>query len=152
MNEDANELNGAPVDTSGGDLDVLDSTPADEGRDMEVRNKLGEVIRHADGRPFTITVLGSESKLFRDLVQKQNDRRSESFFRTRRPVASSIVQRDNRELLLRMIKKWDIAFQGKAVPSNEKGYRLVLENEKIGPEILRQIDDFVGNVANFMKG
>lgn len=146
--QDANET----AATVGGDLDMLDSTPADEGRDMELRNKLGEVIRHADGRPFTITLLGADSKLFRDLLQKQSDRRSEQFFRTRRPVPAAIMQRDNRELLLRMIKKWDIAFQGQPVPSNEKGYRSILENEKIGPEVLRQIDDFVGNAANFSKG
>jgi hypothetical protein len=139
-----------PENQGGDDLDALDGSGADDGRTMEVRNANGEVLRHGDGRPFTITVLGANSKLYRDLAMKQQDRRNEMFSRTRRLASQQVMEKDTVELLVRVTRKWDIILNGQPVPSNEKNYREVYGNPKY-LELRRQVDEFVGNAANFSK-
>lgn len=140
------EKNGTAV--LGGDLDELDASPAEEGRDMIVHNKLGQPILHPDGRPFTITLLGSESKLFKQVTAAQADQQRERFNRTRRLDNTAQSERTRLDLLVRMTKKWDISTKGVAIPFNEAEVRKLYLTY---PDLLEQVDNFVGNKAHFVK-
>src|ERR1043166_9886617 len=66
---------------------------SEEGSVMEVRNpKTGEVLRHDDGRPFTITYRGRDSEAFRALARAQSDRRIAANTRTRAPVSTDVIK------------------------------------------------------------
>lgn len=129
------------------DFDTVKS--ADDGAVMEVRNpKTGDVFRHADGRPFTITFRGRDSEAFRNLARAQQDRRIAAATRTRAPVLSSQMEKDDIELIVAATLKWDLILEGAVAPSNQNTYRTVYTKY---PWLKEQGDEFVGVRANFIK-
>lgn len=131
------------------DLSDLSSSPADEGRVMEVRNKLGEIMRHADGRPFTITLYGAESAKFRSLAMAQQDRRNQRVFRTRAPDKPQVAEREAIELLVAATKDWDIVWDKAPLEFSEEKAREIYSKFTF---LRDQVDQFVGNAANFTIG
>src|ERR1043166_988486 len=132
--------------------DIADFDPvagSEEGSVMEVRNpKTGEVLRHDDGRPFTITYRGRDSEAFRALARAQSDRRIAANMRTRAPVSTAVIERDDIELIVAATLKWDIVIGGKVPPSNANEYRAAYTRY---PWLKEQGDEFVGVRANFIK-
>jgi len=105
-------------------------------------------LRHEDGRPFTITYLGKDSARFRDLARAQSDRRIAANMRTRAPVLTAVVEKDDIELIVAVTLTWDIMLGGKAPPSNSNEYRAAYTKY---PWLKEQGDEFVGVRANFIK-
>lgn len=135
------------------DLASLDTSEASEkGAKLELRHpNTGEVLRHDDGRPFTITLVGRDSNRFMSLARAQSDRRLQQALRSRQPVMTAAVEKDDTELLVNATLEWDIIFDGKPAENNPKAYRDVYSNP--GYRWLReQVDEFVGNRANFSTG
>ena len=129
------------------DFDTV--TASEQGSVMEVRNpKTGEVMRHDDGRPFTITYLGKDSESFRNLARTQSDRRISNNMRTRSPVLTAVIEKDDIELIIAVTLQWDIVLGGKIPPSNSKEYRAAYMKY---PWLKEQGDEFVGVRANFIK-
>jgi hypothetical protein len=129
------------------DFDTI--AASEEGSVMEVRNpKTGEVLRHDDGRPFTITFRGKDSEAFRNLARAQSDRRISANMRTRAPVLTAVIERDDIELIVAATLKWDIVLGGTAAKSDPKEYRSAYTKY---PWLKEQGDEFVGVRANFIK-
>lgn len=145
------------INTGGADIADFDTTAAsEEGVAMEVRHpKTGEVLRHApkegelEGRPFTITYRGKDSPVFRDLARKQQDRRIQANIRTRSPILSAVVEKDDIDLIVAATIKWDIVLNGKIPPNDPKEYRAAYTKY---PWLKEQGDEFIGVRANFIKG
>lgn len=135
------------------DLSKLDtSEAAAKGAKLELRHpNTGEVLRHDDGRPFTITLVGRDSEKFMSLARAQSDRRLQQTLRSRQPALTAAVEKDDTELLVNATLEWDIIFDGKPAENSAKAYREVYSNP--GYRWLReQVDEFIGNRANFSTG
>lgn len=131
------------------DMAAFDTIKAAErGSVMEVRkpDKSGDVFRHADGRPFTITVLGKDSETFKSAARAQSDRRIAQNMRTRQPVLTAVIERDDIELLVAVTVDWDIILDGKKPPANSKEYRAAFTRY---PWLKEQLDEWVGLRSNF---
>lgn len=142
-----------PASADIADFDTV--AAAEEGSVMEVKNpKTGEVLRHEDGRAFTITYRGKDSAAFRELGRAQSDRRIEQNMRTRMPVKSAVIERDDIELIVAATLKWDIVLgkngdgTPRLPPSKPNEYRAAYTKY---PWLKEQGDEFVGVRANFIK-
>ena len=138
------------VKTAVTDLASLDTVAScEEGAVMEVRHpKTNEVLRHDDGRPFTITFRGRDSEVMRDVARKQQDRRAAAYARTRSMVTSAVSERDDVELIVAATIKWDIVYGGGVAKCDPNLYR---EAYTKLPWLKEQGDEFVGVRANFIK-
>jgi hypothetical protein len=140
----------APTQAKPADIADFDTiAAAEEGSVMEVRNpKTGEVLRHADGRAFTITYRGKDSEFFRNVARAQSDRRIANNMRTRTPVLTAVIERDDIELMVAATLKWDIVLGGVVPKSDPAAYRAAYTKY---PWLKEQGDEFVGVRANFIK-
>lgn len=139
-------VNGSVTDLA--DLDF--TAPAEEGAIMEVRHPVtGETLRHEDGHPFTITLVGRDSERFLKLVRQQSDRRIQASLRTRQPISTVSVEKDDIELLVNATLAWDILLDKKPAENSQKAYRDAYARFRWLKE---QVDEFVGSRANFLKG
>lgn len=144
------------VDTTGAeesasaDIAAFDTIAGSEqGAKMEVKNpKTGEVLRHEDGRPFTITYRGLDSETYRTFSRAQQDRRIQASFRTRTPTLAAVSEKESLELMVTMTLEWDIVLGGRVPPSNSREYRDAYTKF---PWLKRQGDEFIGVEANFIK-
>lgn len=143
---DATKTNGSVIDLA--EFDVRSA--AEQGAAMEIHSPVtGEVLRHDDGRPFTITVLGRDSERFLKLARAQSDRRIQATLRTRQPAATVSVERDDIELLVNATTGWDMVLGGEVPKFSAEKCREVYTKY---PFLREQVDAFVGNRANFLKG
>lgn len=118
---------------------------------LEVRHpKTGEVLRHDDGRPFTITTLSRDSDAFRSTARRQADRRIAVAMRTRQAITTAVAEKDDIELLVAVTCRWDIILNGAVPPSTTDEFRKVYSNPKRA-WLREQIDDHVGVRANFIQ-
>jgi hypothetical protein len=131
--------------------DIMDlEVSADEGALMEVRHPTtGEVLRHDDGSAFTIKLIGRDSEKFIAVARSQADRRLQQTMRTRAPVLSKVADADEIELLVSATVEWDIILGGKKPESTANNYRDAYKRFRW---LREQVDEFVGNRGNFMKG
>lgn len=128
----------------------LTSEKESVGQVMEVRHPAtGEVMRFDDGRPFTITLVGKDSDRFLELQRNIQDKRVAAMTRTRQPVAAVISDRDEIELLVNATVTWDMLYgdNGSSKPS-PANFRTAYTKCRW---LKRQVDEFVGNTANFFK-
>ncbi len=126
----------------------LGSSHEDAGQKMEVRHPgTGEVMRHDDGRPFTITLVGKDSDRYLQLQRQMTDRRLQAMQRTRQPLLSAMGEKDEVDLLVNATLDWDVVFgdNGSSKPSPEN-YRRAYTTARW---LRKQVDEFVGNTANF---
>jgi hypothetical protein len=120
------------------------------GQTMEVRHPAtGEVLRFDDGRPFIITLVGKDSDRFLELQRNIQDKRIAAMTRTRQPVSAVISDRDDIELLVNATVSWDMVYgDAKASQSSPANFRSAYTKCRW---LKRQVDEFVGNTANFFK-
>jgi len=138
------------MDVNGAQVDDLASlvAPVTAQAVMEVKNAFGEVMRHDDGRPFTITLLSKDNAAYRDLSRKMIDRRLEQMSRTRSVTLGANTERENVELLVAITKGWDIILHGKKPESTADQYRQAYTTI---PALREQVEEFTGVRANFSK-
>jgi hypothetical protein len=132
---------------NGADLALLDIS--DKEAVMEVRDNFGNVLKHPDGRPFTITLYSRDSDKFVDLARKLQDTRMQQSLRTRMPTFALVSDRDTVELLVAVTKSWDIVLNGENPPSTPEAYRSAYTRIR---RLREQVDEFLGNPANFTTG
>ena len=120
------------------------------GQTMEVRHPAtGEVLRFDDGRPFTIALVGKDSDRFLELQRNIQDKRIAAMTRTRQPVSAVISDRDDIELLVNATVSWDMVYgDAKSSQSTPVNFRSAYTKCRW---LKRQVDEFVGNTANFFK-
>jgi len=115
---------------------------------MEVRAPAtGEVVRFPDKRPWTITLYGKDCKAFQALARSQQDRRIANQMRTRAAPLSSIIQKDDIDLLVVLTKSWEVGFPG-LEESTPENFRTAYSKY---PALREQVDDFTGLRSNFIK-
>lgn len=132
-------------------LDSFDTTvAAEEGAVMEVRSpKTGEVLYWPDGRPWTITYFGADSERVVSVARQQADRRAANVMRTRDPVLSGVLEKDDIELLVVATKSWDIPLGDGSPAANEsKEFRAAYLKYRW---LFEQGSQFSGKRANFLK-
>lgn len=142
----AEEVNGSAID-----LANLDTTTASEtGAVMEVRHPVtGEVLRHDDGSAQTITLIGKDSDRFLKLARIQSDKRIQATVRSRQPALTASVEKDDIELLVNATLDWNIVMGGQKPKAEAKNYREAYSKFRW---LREQVDEFVGNRSNFLKG
>lgn len=116
---------------------------------LEIRNpKTGDVLRHADGRAMTITLLSAQSPEFVAVQRQQAERQRQQFMRTRQ--WPQITEREQVEMLVAVTVTWDLRFHDdkRSQPKPENYRACYLEI----PAVREQVDQFVGNVSNFFQG
>lgn len=132
-------------------LDAFDTAAgAEEGAAMEVISPAGEVLRWPDGRPWTITYYGGDSKRIEKLALIQQDRRSAAFFRTNVPQQTAIGEKNRLDLLVEATKSWDIPLaNGEPAKNDREEYRAAYTKYRW---LADQGHVFVGTRANFLNG
>lgn len=143
MSEEVAVSNGTQVND---DLGVLDVTQAVSV--MEVKNNRGEILRHPDGRPFTITFRSKDSEQVVNLARAQSDRRIAINARQQVPIMSGVIDKDNIELLVVATVEWDILLDGKKPPSRPEEYRRAYTRLRA---LYEQGDQHLGIRAHFTK-
>lgn len=124
-------------------LDVSEQTSV-----MEVKNLIGDVMRHEDGRPFTITYRSKDSKKVVDLGQQQLDRARTFARKTGQMRPTSADVSDAIELLVAATVEWDIILEGKKPESKEADFRAAYKKYNA---LYEQGNEHVGLRANFTK-
>jgi hypothetical protein len=130
-------------------LPGLDTSLSSEGVMMTVlRVADGEPAVNSNGEPMTLTLLGMDSKHYRDSAQKQSDRRTS---RGRNPVMSvEEMLSDSVSLLAAMTVAWSGFYdhEGLPIPCNfENARALYLQ----APAIRDQADTFIARRVNFLR-
>lgn len=140
----------------GDDIASFDTVASsEEGAVMEVRHpRTNDVLRHPPrdgeeiGRPMTITFRGRDSEAFKALARRQSDRRIAQNMRTRAPILTEVIEKDDIELIVAATKSWDIFLGGKVPKSTAEEYRSAYTKF---PWLKEQGDEFVGVRSNFIK-
>ncbi len=127
----------------------LAAITAHEGT-LEVRHpRTGEVVRHDDGRPYTITLLSRGSQKYVEAARAIQDRRAAAMMRTRQLATAIMSDKEAVELLVAATVKWDLRYRDdKLSQPKPENYRTAY----LDPDLFwmrQQVDEFVGNDANF---
>jgi len=128
------------------DLSSLDMTKfADEGATLEILHPATlEPLLH-NGEPVTITLLGQDSSVFRAEIQ----RRAKAQMNKRQKIDIDKVAGDSADLLAVLTVNWyGIEEGGKELECNRENAKGVYE--KYG-WLRQQVDEFIGDRANFFK-
>jgi hypothetical protein len=110
------EMNGARMADDLAQLDVSKATFT-----MEVVNLRKQVMRHEDGRPFTITIFSKDHPAWEETVQRLAEERNERE-RGREPPSISEQRRIKCEVLAALTTSWDIILSGQKAPNNREAY------------------------------
>lgn len=142
--------------SKGFDLAAIDTaTASDKGFELELRHP---VTNAATG--VFITVLGKDSKVFKDYVRAKANERLRKDMMTRNrgkdndPPTVEQLERDTIDLLTACTLSWrdgdaaSITLGGKALEFNEANVRTVYA---ITP-IRDQVDEAIGDMGNFLPG
>jgi hypothetical protein len=131
------------------DITTLDTTPlAEAGVDMELRHPgNNSVIMQDDGvTPITIRVLGMDSKAFRKANRVNQDKRIKGV-RYRMPTAAERDE-DAIDILIKCTIGWSgIEREDGPLSCTPANVRWLYTNMDW---IKRQVDDFIGDAANFL--
>lgn len=131
------------------DLKTLDLTPhADRGATLILRHPVTEEDLTDDkGKPVTITVLGANSREFRQKVDQMNRRHQQR--RKNETVTLAEAERRAAELLASITKSWSgVVWEGKALECTEENAEMLY---KALSWVRTQVDEFVGDAGNFFK-
>ena len=136
-----------------GNFDVIKKS-SNEGVDMALKNPAdGSVLKHDDGTPQTIRLLGRYSDAFKakmhqhvnDRLQQLNQRRGTNA----PPTTAEKIESETLEQMVAATTGWDIKLDGVRPPEfNADNVRAFY---KRFPWFLEQADDFTTTTANFTK-
>lgn len=128
------------------DLKTLDvSEAASRGADLTLRNPAtGENLSGEDGKPITITLLGSDSGEYRKKLRSTANQR----IATRKKQTVEQLEQEGVGLLAAVTTGWhNIIVNGETLQfSKEKAAELYTQY----PWIREQVDEFVNERANFL--
>lgn len=129
------------------DLKKFDLTQAaDQGATIELLHPVtGEVLTDK-GKPVTITVLGADSKVFKDAVKARTRR---ALGEKKQKIDLDKTERENAELLAKCTLQWSgIEEDGKKLDCTfENAVQVYLQYSWIRD----QVDEAIGDRANFMQ-
>jgi hypothetical protein len=108
----------------------------------------GEPMHDSNGTPFTVTCWGADSDNYRtaekkvaSLALKQNQRG--------KPVDMDVVEAQSLKVMRACIRDWHIVLNGELLPCTAETVLTVLTEY---PWLREQIDQFINDRSNFLKG
>lgn len=120
---------------------------ADKGAVLEIKHwQTAEVLRHDDGRPFTITLLGRDAEKLVSLSRRQVDAHSARRARTNQPVPVEALEKDLIDMAVAATVEWDVILGGEKAPCAPAAYRAAYSQY---PWLFEQVSEFIGNRGNF---
>lgn len=129
------------------DFSVFDTTASDEGAIMEVRDPNGVVMQAPDGKPVTITLVGSDSKQFRSATRAATNRRLKGGRKLN--VTAEGLEAEAIDILAACTLAWHgIMLDGKKFECTRENARLLYERFLF---VREQVDEFIGDRGNFLK-
>lgn len=128
------------------DLSVFEI--ASEGVPLQLLHpQTGEPLALDDGTPMEVTVVGTDSDEWRARERAIANKRIANF--GKKPVTAEELETDNLLNLVACIKSWrGMVLNGQEIPCTDE-HKLALLKRL--PHLRRQVDNFVGNSANFLK-
>lgn len=128
------------------DLSKLDlQTAADEGAVMELRHPSTHEILVDDGEPVTITLLGQDSRKWKQMVRQNLDKRLK---KNRQVLKSAQIEEENIDILAACTLAWTgIEYDGEVLECNRANAKKVYSNVSW---ILEQAMDFTGERSNYL--
>lgn len=119
----------------------------EEGAVITIEGKDGEEYTAADGSPMTITVVGSESKRIRAVVDRQTKR---VFRQQRRQVTPELLRANRIELAAAAVTAWHGVEDddGNAIPCTPENVAEVLN---AADHVLEQVEAGVRRHASFFS-
>lgn len=131
------------------DLSSLDTRKAaGDGAKYQLRHPVEDTpITTDDGKPVTITVIGTDSEAFRRAAQAQANSRLKHGQRSR--VTAETVESDATDLLVACTTGWSgIVVDGKELDFSAENARALYDRF---PWIREQVSAFAAERANFLK-
>ncbi len=129
--------------------DLAQLTPVEDGVPMEVVHpETGQVLRDADGKALTITVLGEDSEVYQAHERQSTNRRLKQAQRGRRGgMTAEQIQAETLELVVACTVGWSgIVYEGAALPFSATNARKLYTAL---PWLRRQVEQFMGDAGNF---
>lgn len=133
------------------DISILDvATAANAGRQMEVRNANGQVLRDAAKKPITITLLGQYSDAVQAYDTKVTNRRFDAAAKGMTKITKEELKEEATDRLVVATKAWDFSeLDGKTFPCTPENARLLWDDLRFG-HLRDQAVQFINSDANFM--
>jgi hypothetical protein len=127
------------------------SISADEGAEMKVLHPVSRrPMALSDGTPVTVKLAGADSARFRKVQRGATDRRLKMAANNRRAVLNSAdIESDGLDSLVACTLSWTgIVLDGKPVECNPANVKMVYLKM---PWLKEQVDEFIGDRANFLR-
>lgn len=122
-------------------LAQFDTSGANAGAKMEIRDPNGVPMFKADGSPLTITLLGRDSDAFIKAENQQTNRRLSQG--TRVKLTAEALRADSIAVLARCTTAWDL--------DEPCSYETAVALYTKFPAIREQADEFLTDRSNFTK-
>lgn len=136
------------------DLKQLDTVSgADQGADLELMTPSGTLITDsATKKPWTIRLLGVDSKKYQDAQHRLANKRIQRRSRSRRAIVTSEeLDTDQLELLVEVTTGWcdciKLTADSAPLPFNRENVRMLYSSY---PWIREQAEEFIADRANFL--
>ena len=132
-------------------MDLNDLAPSSDTAVLTLRHPTdGSVLMNDDGTPMTITLMGSDSEPYQKSQRSATNRRLAQTGKRggQSKLTAEELLADNIEALTAVTKSWNVTLD-KAKPECEAP--VVRQTYKKFIWLREQVDDFVGDRANFVK-
>lgn len=126
--------------------DLINGNNADKGVQLEIEHPLtGEVMKDEKGKPFTITLLGTDSKVYRNM---QRDLQNSNLQKRMKGKSVELIPTDDAacEALASLVVGWYIVKGGKPL---DMTFDNAVELFMTVPSIRDAVDVFIANRSNF---
>jgi hypothetical protein len=131
-------------------MDLLDFKPKSDTIEVILNHPATlEPILKADGTEMSITVYAPHSKVYKDALHEQTNRRLQKAQKTKKfSMTSEEVEQSSLEVLARVTKEWDIVLGGK---TPKLDIQSATELYRDYPWIKDQVEEAVNDNASFLK-
>jgi hypothetical protein len=131
-------------------MDLLDLKPKSDTIEVILNHPATlEPILKADGTEMSITVYAPHSKVYKDALHEQTNRRLQKAQKTKKfSMTSEEVEQSSLEVLARVTKEWDIVLGGK---TPKLDIQSATELYRDYPWIKDQVEEAVNDNASFLK-
>jgi|NOAtaT_7_FD_contig_21_10434865_length_601_multi_5_in_0_out_0_2 hypothetical protein len=131
-------------------MDLLDLKPKSETIEVILTHPVSlEPICKEDGTEMSITVYAPHSKVYKEALHEQTNRRIQKAQKTKKfTLTSEDAEQSSLEVLARVTKEWDIVVGGK---TPKMDFQTAMDLYREYPWIKEQIEEAINDTASFLK-
>jgi len=131
-------------------MDLASLAVSQEGQTLELRHPIeGTVLKTDKGKPITITLVGTDSDVFRKAQRSILDRRLNQKGKTK--LSAAELEEEAVTTLISCTLGWSgIVLDGEELAFNKDNVRKLYSRTDL-PWIRDQVDEFIADRANFLK-